>query len=379
MPNSLVEWLEEYTYDKILTDVMDRVPAGMDKREGSVIYDALAPSAYEIAQVYMVIKNIILDTFPQTSSGRYLELKVKEQGLDRLQATNAINLAEFRGYDDELTDIPIGSRFSTTNLENGYVYAAISKVSEGRFLLESEAVGSDPNRYVGDLLPLSNINGLVSAKMIGNEVSGREIETDEDLRARYLVSVREKPFGGNVVSYVQESKSIDGVGGVQVFSAWDGPGTVGLQIVDNDFLPVSKSLTDTIEQHFDPDRNGSGSGISPIGHHVTVMTPTTESVNITASVTINADLSSVEAASRASLEQLFKEIQADWDTPDEVYRYKTTIYSARVLMTLLQTNGITNVTSVSLNEASGDVVWNHTMLGSVMPVLGEVRLVVAGG
>lgn len=35
--------VEEQTYEAILQRMMDRIPDGMDKREGSIIYDALAP------------------------------------------------------------------------------------------------------------------------------------------------------------------------------------------------------------------------------------------------------------------------------------------------------------------------------------------------
>ena len=36
---------ETITYEEILKRMLDRVPSGLDKREGSVIYDALAPAA----------------------------------------------------------------------------------------------------------------------------------------------------------------------------------------------------------------------------------------------------------------------------------------------------------------------------------------------
>ena len=36
------------TYEQILERMLSRVPNTFDKREGSVIFDAIAPSAYEI-------------------------------------------------------------------------------------------------------------------------------------------------------------------------------------------------------------------------------------------------------------------------------------------------------------------------------------------
>ena len=39
---------EDITYEVILKRMLDRIPSTMDKREGSIIYDALAPAAIEL-------------------------------------------------------------------------------------------------------------------------------------------------------------------------------------------------------------------------------------------------------------------------------------------------------------------------------------------
>ncbi len=43
--------------------MMDRVPDTIDKREGSVIFDALAPAAAELAQMYIEADVILNETF----------------------------------------------------------------------------------------------------------------------------------------------------------------------------------------------------------------------------------------------------------------------------------------------------------------------------
>lgn len=375
MNESLVEWLEAYSYDNLLTEALDAVPNGLDKREGSVIYDAIAPACLKLAELYLNIADIILDTFPSSAIGEYLDLKAQEQGLERLPATTAINLAEFKDPDGNLMDVPLGSRFSTTNLTDAYVYQVLSKVSEGKYLLEAEMTGSGSNRYTGELLPLSNINGLGYASMSGNEISGREEESDTELRERYFATVSEKAFGGNVVSYIQESSAIEGVGDVQVYPTWDGVGSVGLQIVDNDNMPTSESVIDVVKKYFDPD-DGSGTGIAPIGHTVTVNTPEVETIHISANVSISgSDITSVENEARASLMTYFREVQNEWGKPTELYQYKSTVYLARVMMALLQTPGITNVSNVRLNGVDADVVFDHEMTSSTMPTLGNVGLV----
>ena len=40
---------EEMTYERIVSRCLARVPGTVDKREGSIIYDAIAPAAAELA------------------------------------------------------------------------------------------------------------------------------------------------------------------------------------------------------------------------------------------------------------------------------------------------------------------------------------------
>lgn len=41
---------EEQTFEAIIKRMLDRVSGDVDKREGSVIYDALAPIAFSLAE-----------------------------------------------------------------------------------------------------------------------------------------------------------------------------------------------------------------------------------------------------------------------------------------------------------------------------------------
>ena len=43
---------EEMTYEKILQDVLDNAPDGIDTRQGSIFYDAVAGPCLKIAKLY---------------------------------------------------------------------------------------------------------------------------------------------------------------------------------------------------------------------------------------------------------------------------------------------------------------------------------------
>lgn len=82
--------IEKYTFENLIKEALEKVPDNVDKREGSIIYDALAPACYQLAEMYMNLKNVVLNTFVTTSYGEYLEQRVLEQGLRRYEATKAI-------------------------------------------------------------------------------------------------------------------------------------------------------------------------------------------------------------------------------------------------------------------------------------------------
>ena len=97
---------EEVTYEELLRRKLARVSSALDKREGSIIYDALAPNAYESAILYTAIDLVLNETFADTASREYLIRRAAERGLSPRAATYATGVAEFN------VEVPIGTRFS---------------------------------------------------------------------------------------------------------------------------------------------------------------------------------------------------------------------------------------------------------------------------
>ena len=64
---------EAMTYENILASMLSKVSSDIDKREGSIIYDALAPCAFQLAQTYFSLSNYIDLFFVDTAVGEYLD------------------------------------------------------------------------------------------------------------------------------------------------------------------------------------------------------------------------------------------------------------------------------------------------------------------
>lgn len=76
-----------------------------------------------------------------------------------------------------------------------------------------------------------------------------------------MIYVNEKPFGGNFIEYVQRVREIDGVGAVQVYPVWNGPGTVKVVVLDNDLNLASAETIKKVQNVLDPlEYTGKGVG-----------------------------------------------------------------------------------------------------------------------
>ena len=61
-PNELIQQLHERNFDYFLEQVLDNVPENIDKREGSIVYDAVAPAAMALAEQSLQLANIVKQT-----------------------------------------------------------------------------------------------------------------------------------------------------------------------------------------------------------------------------------------------------------------------------------------------------------------------------
>ena len=99
------------TYEVILKRMMDRVASkypNLDNREGSIVFNALAAAALELAIAHFEVENVLNESFVATASREYILRACEEIGLDtsRFEA----NAGVFKGEFD--VEVPIGSRWN---------------------------------------------------------------------------------------------------------------------------------------------------------------------------------------------------------------------------------------------------------------------------
>ncbi|MGP1599158.1 baseplate J/gp47 family protein [Peptoanaerobacter stomatis] len=288
----------DYTFEEILQNMLERASEGVDKREGSVIYDAFAPSAVELKYVYDAIRYLLLQEFAMTSEREYLILKTKEVGLEVFPAKKAVIKAEFKNSDNEYIEIEINQRFSIEGLN----YKVIGRIEKGIYKLECEDVGEKSNPIVpSDMIPIDYITGLGSAKAIEIINRGEDEESTEHLRQRYFIKVREPATSGNIYHYRRWVMEVPNVGGVKVFPLWNGNGTVKLAIVNSKMEVADTALINEVQKYID--------SVRPIGATVSVVSAKNKDITITAKISIipGASITEITNNFKEKVKDFFKE------------------------------------------------------------------------
>lgn len=297
---------DEMTFDYIMNRMLESVPDTVDKREGSIIYDALAPAAAELVKCYMELDVVMDETFVDTASLQYLMLRCKERGVAIQGETAAVIEGVFTPSSVELT---AGLRFNCDEVN----YTITEKISAGHYKLEAETLGTVGNKYTGLLLPIQTVNGLETAQIAAVLIPAEDGDTTDTLREKYYASIDGEAFGGNVADYREKVNAITGVGGVKVYPVWNGGGTVKLTVIASDYTAPSSELISKVQTAIDPEQNhGEGMGLAPIGHTVTVTGAKYADLTITANVTFAAGWnwengkSQLVSAANAYLDELCK-------------------------------------------------------------------------
>lgn len=348
-------------FNELMESMLAEVPETLDKREGSLIYTTIAPVAYELSKAYWVLAYIMNLFMPDTSEGEWLDKEVDKFGIVRARATYALRKIIVKDKSEVPMKIEIGSRFRIDKLS----LKIIEEIRIGEYKAEAEQPGTIGNQYIGVILPLTNIDGLGSAELTDVLIQGAEEESDAELLDRFYRHVRTSPFGGNVPDYTEEVLKIDGVGDVQVFPIWNGPGSVLLMISNETYRCASNELIEKVQDYFQPLANPA-EGLAPIGHLVTVKT--SSELNLVIAASIRCAIGSSYELIKVRVEQSIREYIASIGFKDEI------VYVSRLMVAILNVEGVIDVQGLTVNGVDTNVLLNKTADSYQVPAVASIAL-----
>lgn len=348
-------------YSQALQSMLDIVPDDLDKREGSIIYNALAPSAMLIAQQRYLLGILFNLLFPDTSEGTWLDRVTGEFGIDREQATYAVRKLSATARDGSKMDLPIGSRFAI----EGLTFAVTEKVEDGVCYATCEQAGTGGNRYSGEILPVDHIANLGTVMLyVDPVILAQDEETDDALRERFYAAVRRNPYGGNIADYEAKIAELDGVGAVRIYNAAVmGPGQVGIIIGDEQGQAATPELIERVKALVATD----GEGIAPIGHRPTVRTVTALPIDVSAELYLKSGVSL--ATVRSSVERAIREYIGRIGFDDDILFY------ARLVADIIDSHsGILDIGTVTVNGGTTNIQLDRTFAGFQVPTVGTITI-----
>lgn len=352
---------ENMTYEFILQRMMDRVSdsyPNIDTREGSILFNALAPAAVELAIMYTELDNCINESFVNTASREYLLLGCEQMGMNTaiFNASMGIHKGEFN------TEVSIGSRWNCDiynyevieyiGVENNYHY----------YKLRCETDGVAPNNVTGDLISITEIpNGLTHAKLVECLIDGEDETPDDEIRTAYYDYINSTSTDGNINQYIRWCNEFVGIGNSKVIPLWDGANTVKVSILNTSNRAASEELVNKFQKYLDPNSEGMGNGVAPIGSFVTVSTATEIPISISATVTLKSGYTDTSLINNA-LTEYFSEIAYE----------KTTVPYMTVGAIILGTDCVETINDLKVNGGTSDI----TLGEEEIPILGTTDWVV---
>lgn len=361
---------EDQTQELIQARMLQNVPQDVDKREGSIIFDATAPASIEFMLLYAALDYFAKNTFGDTAERAYLVRRALERGLKPKEATYAVVKGRFA---PAALIIPLGTRYSCEAVN----YAVTEKLTGGEYLLTAETAGTVGNLPTGRLLPIDYVEGLQSAMLVEVTVPGEAEEETEHFRKRYLASFDSQAYGGNIADYRQKVNAIPGVGGVKVYPVWKGGGTVRITFMTSDFTPPTAELVQKVQTAIDPERNhGDGIGIAPIGHTVTVEGAKNAAVRI--GLRLSFAPGTAYPTYRRQVEEVidtyFAELNKGWQVTqraeiDNLSNSGITIRISQIESRILAISGIEDIQHTTLNDREE----NLTLGLDELAIRGEVQ------
>ncbi len=395
---------QDMTHSRLRGRMLARVSDKLDKREGSVIFDAVSPAAMELMALYIELERIIGEAYGDTASREFLILRCKERGITPYSAEHAILRGEFSPASVDVT----GKRFSLGELN----YVAEKKISEGVYEVRCETAGAVGNRFLGELTPIDYVDGLAGAAVSEVLIPGEDEEDTEDLRQRYFSSFNVQSFGGNHSDYIEKVTAIPGVGGVKIKRAWNSDikpadlipagsvsewftangdslpedvrawisitlsaansgklttgGAVLVTILDSEYDPASETLISRVKETLDPpDSSGEGMGLAPIGHIVTVQSAVGVPIDVKTNIVFESGNSWENLGGKISetVASYFLELRRNWAAGNS-----TAVRISQIETRILDIPGVVDISDTRLRGEAGNVI-----LGEYeVPVPGEV-------
>ena len=323
------------TYEAIKQRIFDNINIDIDKREGSFLSNMVSPLSEELAKAYINMIDILRLGFIEDTFDTYLDKRVSEFGVYRKQGSKAIGEIKVEGKEGAI--ITNGTLIKANDLYFT-VLNDIELPTDNILYVEANEVGYKYNLLANTEFELVEKNDKVTSLINETDFkNGIDIESDEDLRKRFIKVVNNPSTSGNKAHYEEWALEVNGVSRAIVYPLWNGNGTVKVMVVGNDNKPVLEDVRKNVEDHITENM--------PIGCQLTVTTPTNLDTTIVATIELKEgyEIEEVKQEFEAKINEYLKSVTNEF-TYSKVYGLLANIIGIEDIGILTINGGNSNIT-----------------------------------
>ena len=301
--------------DDLMTEVVVRTPF-TNLNPSAAIRGLLEVIAKVLTDLYALVKTVMQQSFVQTATGTWLDLKVREMGIVRRPAVKAkVNLT-FKSNTPVAHNItiPVGTICKSQKDASGndyrFITIAEAVLEEGQTSVQVFAEAEMPGKgwNVGQDTITRMVTRITGINAVTNGAGylireGSDPESDEQLRERAIGKWETLGLGGTREAYRNWAMSVPGVIAASVLDDFPfGPGTVGVVILGENGIP-SAELINEVNQYIKARK--------PLTADVRILAPEIRMVDLDLEVIrfANADPTAVETGVREAIDNYSGQLQ----------------------------------------------------------------------
>jgi len=234
---------------QVLTDVTTHVSGSSPTLRRGILGGIVNALAGALHGLYGWLQEYSQQFVPFSATGIWLERWAQMWGVVRKQPTIAFGTVPLTGAPGAM--IPADTRLQSAT---GVEYSVIADVTlngagEGEAEIEALFAGKAANLQAGAVLsfisPLESVDAEVIAA--AGVAGGADLETDISLRDRMLREIQDPPQGGSQADYERWALSVGPITRAWCFPTYNGPGSVRLYVINDDYAGPELASTQDIE------------------------------------------------------------------------------------------------------------------------------------
>lgn len=355
-----MKYNEELT--DIQNDMLSEMPSTYSKLKGTWLWEMFKAFAIKIFELLGLLTETASKLNIENLKGDELDAYVQQwTDIKRKKAQRA------EGYVNVTGD---GMVYAGTIVASGNVQYEITEDTKINGVTpihivatESGEVGNtDANTVVTMVTSNANVKSITNPEKIEG---GTDEESDDALRERYYLRLSMPATSGNKAHYILWARECFGVGGAKATRDTEVNNKVNLYICGDEGDVADIATVEIVQNYIDPNKNGDGSGVAPIGAICEVF---------------SAGIKKLTVSGRVELDNTVDEATTLLNIKTNLIKYlsqinfqKTEISYAKLLNIAVNSNGVNDIIDFKLNNGYANIVCSETEIFALDKFLLEVK------